>query len=318
MAGWADCMNLASIDLNLLKAFDAIMAERRVTRAAARIGLTQPAMSNALSRLRLLFKDQLFIRTNEGMRPTSRALQLAGPIQRALRSIEEAIASSTSFDHKTAQRDFSIGMTDFSGVALAMALAEKAQAAAPGIRIQIRYVDRQAAFRLLETELVDVVVGVYLAAQPEFEAAFLFNETTTFLMRKGHPASRKFSLAKVLAYPHLLASPLGAKTGTIDPILAELGLKRQIHVVVPDLIAVPWLLRSSDLVTAVAMSTAKRLAKLGGLHIVSAPEEMQRSNQVMMLWHERDNGDPAKAWLRRTLRELAGAGAAGIRAPAKH
>ena len=97
---------------------------------------------------------------------------------------------------------------------------------------------------------------------------------------------------------------------------AELGFKRQIHVIVPDLIAVPWLLRNSDLVTAVAMSTAKRLAKLGGLHIVSAPEEMQRSNQVMMLWHERDNGDPAKAWLRRTLRELAGGGASAIRAAA--
>jgi DNA-binding transcriptional LysR family regulator len=309
-------MNLAAIDLNLLKAFDAIMAERRVTRAAARIGLTQPAMSNALSRLRLLFKDQLFIRTSEGMRPTSRAMQLAGPIQRALRSIEEAIASSISFDPKTAQRDLSIGIVDFSGVALTMALAEKAQSAAPGIRIQIRYVDRQAAFRLLETGLVDVAVGVYLAAQPEFEAAFLFSETTTFLMRQGHPASRKFSLDKVLAYPHLLVSPLGAKTGTIDPILAELGLKRRIHVIVPDLIAVPWLLRGSNLVTAVAMSAAQRLARLGGLHIVSAPEAMQRSNQVMMLWHQRDNADPAKAWLRRTLSELAAAGAPAGRAAA--
>lgn len=298
-------MNLATIDLNLLKAFDAMIAERRVTHAAARIGLTQPAMSNALSRLRHLFKDQLFVRTTEGMRPTPRARQLAGPIQRALRGIEEAIAGSITFDPATAERDLAIGMTDFSGVALALALTEEAQKTAPGIRVMSRYVDRPAAFRLLDTEAVDAVVGVYLSAQPGFETNFLFNETTTFLMRRDHPAATRFSLAKVLDYPHLLVSPLGAQVGTIDPILAELGLKRRIQVIVPDLVAVPWLLSNSDLVTAVAMSTARRLARLGGLRMIPAPDDMQRANQVMMMWHTRDSADPAKAWLRRTLSRLA-------------
>jgi DNA-binding transcriptional LysR family regulator len=298
-------MNLASVDLNLLKAFDAMMIERQVTQAAARIGLTQPAMSNALARLRHLFDDQLFVRTPGGMCPTPRAQQLAISIQRALRDIQEAIANAHSFDPSTADRQFSIGMTDFSAVGLALAFADHAQKLAKNVRIHVRYVDRTQALRLLGSETVDVVMGVYLNAQPDFDTQYLFTETTTFLMRKGHPASAKFSLPDILAYPHLLVSPMGVPSGTIEPVLAQMGLKRKIQVIVPDLIAVPWLLRNSDLITAVALSTAIHLARIGDLALLPASGEMQRMNDVSLVWASRDNGDPAKIWLRDALIDLA-------------
>jgi DNA-binding transcriptional LysR family regulator len=298
-------MTLASVDLNLLKAFDAMMIERQVTQAAARIGLTQPAMSNALARLRQMFDDQLFIRTPDGMCPTPRAQQLAISIQRALRDIQEAIANAQSFDPSTTERQFSIGMTDFSAVGLALALADHAQKTAKNARIHVRYVDRQHALRLLASETVDVVMGVYLNPEPDFETQYLFTETTTFLMRKGHPASAQFSLKDILAYPHLLVSPTGIPTGTIEPVLAQMGLKRNIHVIVPDLIAVPWLLRNSDLITAVALSTAIHLARIGDLALLPASGEMQRMNDVSMVWASRDNGDPGKVWMREALMRLA-------------
>jgi DNA-binding transcriptional LysR family regulator len=125
-------------------------------------------------------------------------------------------------------------------------------------------------------------------------------------MRKAHPAGKKFSLKALLAYPHLLVSPLGTVTGTIEPALAGLGVKRRIAVIVPDLVAVPWILRTSDLITAVAGRTARRLAALGGLEAHAAPLELPTWN-VIMMWHNRDTGDPANAWLRELLSELADA-----------
>jgi DNA-binding transcriptional LysR family regulator len=296
--------NVAAVDLNLLKAFDAMLLEGRVKLAAARIGVSQPAMSNALSRLRHLFEDDLFIRTPDGMQPTARARQLAGPIQRAMKEIEAALASSLLFDPATTQRTLTMGLTDFSVAGLALAIAERIQSLAPQLHLHIRYVDGHDAAHLLDTEAIDIVVGVQLTPRARFETTFLFTETAVFLMREGHPAGEKFSLEVLLAYPHLLVSPLGSVVGTIEPALAELGLKRRIAVIIPDLVALPWILRASNLITAVAGRTANRLATLGGLQALGAPLELPTWN-VIMMWHSRDAEDPAKAWLRNLLVELA-------------
>jgi DNA-binding transcriptional LysR family regulator len=296
--------NIAAIDLNLLKAFDAMLSERRVKLAAARIGITQPAMSNALHRLRDLFEDDLFIRTPSGMQPTARARQLAGPIQRAMKEVAIAFAGPLPFDAATTERGLTIGLTDFSVVGLALAVAERIQRLAPRLTLQIRYVEGRDAAALLDTEAVDVIVGVRLTPRAQLETKFLFLETAVFLMRESHPAADHFSLEVLLAYPHLLVSPLGSIAGTIEPALSELGFKRRIAVIVPDLIAVPWILQASDLITAVAGRTAERLAKVGGLRALSAPLELPTWN-VMMMWHSRDTGDPANAWLRNLLVELA-------------
>lgn len=298
-------MNLAQLDLNLLKAFDALMLERNVTRAAERTGITQPAMSNSLARLRALFDDELFVRTQTEMKPTARARQLADPIQKALRNIERAIAKVSPFDPETAEHSFSIGITDFSVVTLALMLVERLSVKAPRVSIQVKYIDRQAVYTLLKSEQVDIALGVYLTAKEGFDTHFLFDETSTFLMREGHPAAGDFSLEKVLAYPHLLVSPLGAKTGTIDPILAELGLSRDIKVIVPHLVTVPILLENSNLVTAIALSTARQLAPQGRLKIVPGPPEMQYANQVSALYQSRHHSAPEKVWLRDQLEDVA-------------
>jgi DNA-binding transcriptional LysR family regulator len=296
--------NIAAVDLNLLKVFDALLSERRVKLAAARIGISQPALSNALNRLRHLFDDRLFIRTPEGMQPTARARALAGPIQRAMKEIQGAFADAQEFDPATSERTLTVGITDFSVVGLTLGLPERIQALAPNAQLQVRYVSGRDAAALLDGEEIDVVVGVQLAPRPRFETRFLFEERAMFLMRHGHPAARRFSLERLLAFPHLLVSPLGTVVGTIDPALAELGVARRIAVIVPDLVAVPSLLQSSDLITAVAGRTAERLARLGGLQALPAPLQLPVWN-VIMMWHARDNAEPAKAWLRELIVELA-------------
>jgi DNA-binding transcriptional LysR family regulator len=135
--------------------------------------------------------------------------------------------------------------------------------------LQIRYVEGRDA--LLDTE---AIVGVRLTPRAQLETKFLFLETAVFLMRESHPAAEHFSLEVLLAYPHLLVSPLGSVAGTIEPALAQLGFRRRIAVIVPDLTAVPWILRASDLITAVAGRTAQRLAKIGGLRALAAPLEL--------------------------------------------
>src|SRR5260221_9178546 len=202
--------NIAAVDLNLLKAFDALLSERQVKRAAARIGISQPAMSNALNRLRHLFDDRLFIRTPDGMQATARARALAGPIQRAMNEARAAFADPAPFDPATSDRTLTVGLTDFSVVGLTLGLPERIQALAPRAQLRVRYVSGRDAAALLDGEEIDVVVGVQLTPRPRFETRFLFEERAVFLMRRGHPAARRFSLDRMLAFPHLLVSPLGA------------------------------------------------------------------------------------------------------------
>jgi DNA-binding transcriptional LysR family regulator len=153
-------MNLAGIDLNLLVVFDALMAECQVTRAGERIGLSQPATSNALARLRNLTKDELFVRTSGGLQPTPVAISLAAQIQPALKQIQAALSSAQSFDPMTSDRVFNVGMSDYAEFVLLPRLLEQLETTAPHVKIQIKSGDRQHQLALLDKGEIDLLCGL--------------------------------------------------------------------------------------------------------------------------------------------------------------
>ena len=203
-------MDLKAVDLNLLKAFDALMTERAVTRAGQRIGLSQPAMSAALLRLRELFRDPLFIRTQTGMEPTLRTTQLALPVQDALRLIQEALKTTSSFDPTTTQRTFVIGMTDYAEIGN-RATAFSAFAITPRFSsIHIRAMTKVEYIHALDEGAIDLFVGHADQLPPRFNSAQLPEDPIVLMARRKHEILKEgVTYDSLVKWPHVLVSPSG-------------------------------------------------------------------------------------------------------------
>jgi DNA-binding transcriptional LysR family regulator len=291
-------MNLAAVDLNLLKVFDALMSEGSVTLAAEKIGLTQPATSNALNRLRSLFDDQLFVRTPEGMQPTARAGQLAMPIQRALLDIRGALDSVPFFDPATARRSFTIGLADITVLHIALAVAERLYRLAPGVDLRYRAIDAKEAVHLLDAGEVDLAVGILPETVPRLRSRHLYSMSGRVLACATHPALRDgLSFADFSALPHVVVSPLGQTSELLDAALAERGITRRVALVVPSPLALPFVLPSTDRIAMLPERLAEGVARSGLLRSFPLPLTLPCFD-VSVLWHGRDDHDPAQEWLR--------------------
>ncbi len=298
-------MNLAGIDLNLLLVFDAVIRERHVTRAGNLIGMSQPAMSNALNRLRHHLKDELFVRGPDGMRPTPRALELAAPIRGALRNLEEAL-DPVQFDPATANRSFTIGTNDFFVSALMPAIAAALEKKAPGINVCLMP-SAGHSFEMLDAQEIDFGISAFGEIPDRFGSQILIEDTYVLMMRKGHPLAKgKLSLAKYAAARHMLVSPRGDPRGFVDRSLAEQGYTRQIAVTINSFTSAPALLAKSDLVLAAPKRIAKTFAPMYGLATrpapISGPREYASATAV---WHNRLASHPAHLWFRGLLKEVA-------------
>src|SRR4051812_39296884 len=202
-------MNWGAFDLNLLIVFDAVMQERSVTRAGGRIGLSQPAVSHALSRLRHMLKDELFIRTPEGMMPTPRAEQLAEPLRRALSDMQLALEPET-FVATEASRQFVIALNNYAAVILAAPLLTAVTAAAPGIRLDLRPSGLRDMPALLDRGELDLAMGTFDDVGERFARAPLVEDSFVVAMRRDHPAARRELTPPVLAaLSHLEISSSG-------------------------------------------------------------------------------------------------------------
>src|SRR5262249_43082543 len=222
-------MNLAAFDLNLLLVFQAMMIERHVTRAGQRIGLSQPAVSAALSRLRAIFRDDLFVRSGGEMLPTPRALALADPVSDALRRVESALADSTQFDAASARRNFTLRGVDYVSYLLIAPLMSALTQAAPGV--VVRCVDAQTGSvpQLLEEGKVDFAVEVMHQLEDPIRSQFLLRERYVVIVGAEHPEidggeganpSEAFDLDLYCRLPHVLHSFVGGTTGNVDAALA--------------------------------------------------------------------------------------------------
>ena len=300
-------MNLApvrTLDLNLLLAFDALVTERHVTRAAQRVGISQSAMSHALARLRAHLGDELFVRSPRGLIATPRAAALEGPIRDALQALDRALAPPGVFEPRTLARTFVVAATDYAEIVLLPPLLERLRAAAPHVILRLRPTPASPETEL-ERGAVDVVLSPSRDLGPRLVAPRLFDERFVCVVREGHPSvKRKLTLQRFLALDHLLISVLGTPGGPMDDALAQKGLARRIALYVPHFLTAPMLVAKSDLVLTVASRLARVMAPMVGLRIFPTPIPIPMF-AIHQIWHERHQQDPAHAWFRGLIAQVA-------------
>jgi DNA-binding transcriptional LysR family regulator len=298
-------MGANSLDLNLLTVFKALLDERSVTKAAVRVGLTQPAVSSALARLRRQLGDPLFIRTQQGMLPTARAKALDAPIRAALEQIEGVVRYQTPFSPLTSGRSFKIMVTDHALTRAAPLLAAILSKDAPSVRFDISSVGPDTDYERLRTGDADLMISfIVVQPPPNFKAMKLFSERHVVLVRQGHPRVRsRLTLKDYVEADHVLVAPRGGWiAGPIDQILAEKGLKRRVRMAIPSYLAAPHCVAFSDMLVTLPESVAKQHIGILPVKIFDIPAEA-RPFTVSMVWHERHHDDPAHRWLRKKVRD---------------
>ena len=301
-----DHLDLAKVDLNLLVALDALLAERSVTRAAARVGVGQSAMSSSLARLRKLLGDEVLTRAPDGMRPTPRALALAEPVHRALRQIQSLVRREESFDPRTVERTFTVSLPDSTEVLLGPRLLAYLRAEAPGIRLLLRSVDRARILEELDTDRVDLGIGFFSEGQMHHKRRLLYRDSYVCLFDAAQVGlAPPISLDDYLRFPHVLTSLRETAHGVVDDALAKLGLSRTLAVTTPRFLVVPFLVRAAPVITTMHARLATYFAGALGLTVSPVPVALDPV-AVSMLWHASYDDDPAHRWLRQVLLRLAG------------
>jgi DNA-binding transcriptional LysR family regulator len=294
-------INLAGLDLNLLVVFDALITEGSVTRAGQRLGLSQPATSNALARLRRLIGDKLFVRTAAGLRPTPRALALALQLRPALQQIQATLLEDDHFDPDTSDRVFAIGMSDYVEFTLLPRLMQQIQAIAPGVSLQIRSGDRQTLYALLDSGKIDVACGVFPEAIAWHQEQLLFYETYVCASRLDHPVlDDTLSLEQYLALSHLLVSVKEDRLGRVDDLLAQKNLTRHVALSIPHFLAAPFVLTETDMIATLANRVAVAFARTQALKLLPLPLDLPGFS-VYLRWHRSTENFLATQWLRSVI-----------------
>ncbi|TPM16334.1 LysR family transcriptional regulator [Mesorhizobium sp. B2-3-5] len=284
-------MNLRSIDLNLLVVLDALLDERHVTRAAVRVGLSQPATSSALERCRHLFHDQLLERGAGGMRLTPRAESLREPLKTLLAGTLSLI-DPPAIDLSEIEQTVRVIMADTPSFGIVSQIYAQLMRTAPGIRVVIQpWHGADAALEALAKGHADLAVSVFSGIDENFHCHEILFETYALAMRRDHPAAKGFDLEQWLAYPHVVVSGRGEVRTPLDDALGRMGLARRVGIVVPNFLMVRPLLLASDLI---AMVPRRALSMEGGHGLaVFEPPIPVTGFPLNMAWHIRRDQDQA-------------------------
>jgi DNA-binding transcriptional LysR family regulator len=296
-------MKLTTFDLNLLFVFEAILRERSITRAGERVGLSQPAMSHALNRLRWKLKDQLFIRTPDGMLPTPRAEELAQPVRNALSELQSAL-DPQEFTPEQAERHFTVAVNNYAAVVLAGPITAKCAALAPNVRLSLRPSGTLDIPDLLDRGELDLALAALDPPANRFAAQVLVGDHYVAVMRRGHPiAPRKLDLKTFATLPHLVISSSGEDLGFVDAALAGEGYARTIALEAPYLSA-GAVLTQSDMVAVLGRQIAQEFRRAYAIDLQDLPFDSPMLRSVM-LWHRRFDNQTAHRWLRDTIMSVA-------------
>jgi DNA-binding transcriptional LysR family regulator len=291
-------VNLRSLDFNLLVVFDAVMQDRSVTRAAARLNVAQPTVSHALTRLRSALKDDLFVRTPEGMAPTPKSEILAPAVRAALVGLNTALDSTEPFVPATADHHFTIAVNNHAALVLAPALAAAAAADAPGVLLDFRPSGTFDVAARLDRGELDLAVGGVVAAGERFSDLRLFHDGFVVLTRQGHPAaaSGTLTLPAFANAPHLEITSSGEDIEFVDTFLAQKNLSRRIALRAP-LLATSATLLQSDMVAVISERAAHEFARLAPLVVLPLPFTSPHLTTAMS-WSRRVGSVPSHRWLR--------------------
>jgi DNA-binding transcriptional LysR family regulator len=316
-------VNMNTLDLNLVRVFDALMEERSVRRAGLLLGVTQSAVSHALNRLRHHLNDELFVRTRAGMIPTARAVEISGPLRESLRAIASTL-DSAGFDPLTTQRRFVLAANDMMIATVGMRLIAMLTTAAPGVDLVLRPVTRMDLAEQVDMGLIDVALGVFgdVPARFQSEPALALHDIVA--LRAGHPATGEPRLEALGRYPLAAVSFGGPEAGAIDGYVLERGLARQLEpfdrvgleaafakagmqprfaLLSPYFMVLPAMLRDTDLI-AIVPSLMVPIFQASGVAVAPLPYAAKPS-VARMVWHRRTTSDVGHAWFRALLSQAA-------------
>lgn len=301
-------MNITSINLNLLLALEALLEERSVSRAAARMNLSQPAMSSALGRLRELFTDPLLVRTGRGMKPTPRALELIGPIRSGLAQLRNALEAHQQFDPEQSTRSFQIAMTDYTELLLLGPLLRRIRRSAPELQIFVRRLERIFAppEESLRNGTFDAAIGLFPEAtslEPGIRSSDLTVEENVCIARKGNPLLKKrLTLRRFGEAGHVAVFYRTEFRGMIDNVMAAQGLRRRLLVSTPHFLSAPQIVAGSDLIAVVPAGLAEIFRRTLPLEVRKVPLPLPPL-RTRLLWHEHFDEEPAHRWLREEIKQ---------------
>lgn len=292
-------------DLNLLRVFHAVMLERNMTRAAVRLNMTQPAVSNAIQRLREVMADDLFAKVTSGVVPSARAEAIWPTVRTAIESLNQTL-DPKRFDPSLATNSFRIAMSDFIASELILPIAGDLFEAAPHISIVLCQNTVENILPGLNEGQFDMVAGVIPHKEARIRSLILKPFTYVCAMRKDHPlAGGSLSFEEFTAARHLQVS-LSGHSGFIDRYLTDRGMVRDIALTINHYSLAPDFLCSTDLIAILPVETIRYAARSDELHIVEAPIPVYEDS-LALLWHERNDGEPAHCWMREQLTAQFGA-----------
>lgn len=299
-------MNLRKFDLNLLVILDALLLERSVTLAAKRLHITQPAVSNALKRLRIAFNDPLLVRGKSKMELTARGSSLINPVREVLFSIDQAMNGKSDFDPATSDFTLRLAATEYVSFILLPELMKEIRKNAPSIRLVISDIDRHDRLGPVRTGLVDLTAAFVPDPVGELHQQVLLRDTWVYLVSRDHYGSgTRLTRKMFLTRDHIsMRSQTGGSGFYVDNLLAIRGLERNVVMSMPHFLAIPRLVSMTDLIIAAPRKLALVLVAQYPLRIVKPPVAIPDFT-ISMLWHQRTEAEPAQRWIRNMLSRIA-------------
>lgn len=297
-------MDVRSFDLNLLLVFDAVWREGNVTAAATRLGMTQPAVSRAIQRLRAVYHDPLFVRATGGMKPTALAQVIATPVNDALTALRGALDLNASFDPATSTRTFNLVMTDGAALFYLPRLFPQIKKEAPGVRIRMLQMPRDQYRDALETGSAELALGQMPTMQRNFHQQHLFDDELVCLMRKDHPdIGQTLSMAQFMAAEHIVMSAPSRLDDLLKRALGRAAAQRRVGLNLPYYLVIPATLATCDLIAAVPRQVGVAFADNWNLKMLPLPFRLPPM-RLSQFWHARSHQDLGHQWLRRTIARL--------------
>ncbi|MFZ6801651.1 LysR family transcriptional regulator [Undibacterium sp. Di24W] len=292
------------VDLNLLVVFQEVFQERQISSVARKLNLSQPAVSNALARLRKTFNDELFVRTSQGMQPTPFAQQLADPVAAALANITKALNQQDVFNLSNSQRHFTIAMTDVGEMHFMPILIKQCRIHAPQIQISTIRANSVDLMAEMETGRIDLAIGAFEAMSGALYHRRLFQQDYVCLYRQRHPILKEdISAKEFLSAEHLIVSTKESPYDKINQSLEKVGISASANFTVPHFASVPYIVSTTDLVATVPQKLAASAAAAFDLAYTKPPIKLPRL-QTNIFWHRRFAQDDGNLWLRKLLVEL--------------
>ncbi len=291
-------MNFRSVDLNLLTVFDAILVEGNMTRAAKKIGMSQPAMSLALSRLRHVMDDQLFEREGRGLKPTARAVELAKPVRQALDILANALEPSSDFDCTNSDRVFNLTLTDYGEIVAIPRLMQWLQSQSAKIKIQLRTKTQLDYQKELHFGDLDLFAWITPIDSPEIHYEKVGQVTHSCLVRKDHPLTEAtITLENYTEYQHIALEWASKELTQIEQKIRAEGLQRDIGLQVCTYLDVPRVLAATDMISTLPTAIAKQFADEFDLKVLPFPLG-DVPMPLYLMWHRSMENDSAHIWLR--------------------